>query len=112
MLGIDRPLDPEKIGPILKGYEAALQPLRAALLEGKVAPAEAADGARRLALTTLLRIPPLLKTRKRGYMYANDLSSRFTALLEAAEASPDAFRKAFGEHDEALRAFKRFAGLK
>lgn len=112
VLGIDRPLDPEKIGPILKGYETALQPLRAALLEGKVAPAEAAEGARRLALTTLLRIPPLLKTRKRGYMYANELSSRFTALLEAAETSPDAFRKAFGEHDEALRAFKRFAGLK
>ena len=112
VLGIDRPLDPEKIGPIVSAYEEALKALRASLLEGKVATAETADGARRQALTTLLRIPPLLKTRKRGYMYANELSSRFTALLEAAEASPDAFRKAFGEHDEALRAFKRFAGLK
>ena len=112
VLGVDRPLDPEKIGPIVTAYEKALVPLRAAADAGKAASAEAAVDARRAALTTLLRIPPLLKTRKRGYLYANELSSRFTALLEAAEASPDAFRKAFGEHDEALRAFKRFAGLK
>jgi hypothetical protein len=112
VLGIQRPLDPEKIGPLIAAYEKALGPIRAAVERGGPAPAAAVDDVRRDALTTLLKIPQLLKTRKRGYAYANDLSARFTSLLEATEASPDAFRAALGEHDEALRAFKRFAGLK
>jgi hypothetical protein len=112
VLGIERPLDPEKIGPLVAAYEAALAPLREAATRGAVASAEAAAEARRGALSAILKIPQLLKTRKRGYKYANDLSARFTSLLEAAETSPDALRTALGEHDEALRAFKRFAGLK
>lgn len=109
VLGVERPLDPEKIGPLLRAYEESLKPLR---VEGKVPAPEAVAEARRGGLTAMLRIPLLLKTRKRGYVYATELSSRFTSLLDAAETSPDAFRKALGEHDEALRAFKRFAGLK
>lgn len=108
VLGIQRPLDPEKIGPLVQAYEEAIKPLRA----GAPPSAEAVAVARRDALTVMLKIPQLLKTRKRGYSYANDLSARFTSLLEAAEASPDVFRKALGEHDEALKAFKAFAGLK
>ena len=112
VLGVERPLDPEKIGPLVTAYERALQPLRAAAAEGRPVPADALAHVRRDALAVILKIPQLLKTRKRGYAYANDVSARFTALLAAAEASPDAFRKSLEEHDEALRAFKRFAGLK
>lgn len=112
VLGVERPLDPEKIGPLVRGYEAALKPLRMKALEGKLPAAEDLAEVRRGALTNILRIPQLLKTRKRGYAYANELSARFTSLLEAAEASPDAFARSLKEHDEALKAFKRFAGLK
>lgn len=112
VLGVERPLDPAKIGPLVSGYEAALKPLRTAAVEGKPPSADAVAAVRRDALTSMLRIPQLLKTRKRGYAYASDLSTRFTALLAAAETSPEGFRKSLEEHDEALRAFKRFAGLK
>jgi hypothetical protein len=112
VLGVERPLDPEKIGPLVSAYESALKPLRTSALEGKIPPADTVAEVRGAALSAILKIPQLLKTRKRGYAYANDLSARFTALLAAAEASPDAFRKSFEEHEEALRAFKHFAGLK
>lgn len=113
VLGIPRALDPEKSGPLMEAYEKAVATLRGPIEKGAVG-ADVLETARRDGLTVLLRIPPLLKTRKRGYTYANELSARFTALLAAAEApaAPGALRKALEEHDEALRAFKRFAGLK
>ncbi len=115
VIGIDAPLDLEIIGPLLHDYEIAFAPLRAWIetREGE----DVRRVARRDCLATLFKFPPLLQNRKRAYTFVNEISVRFTRLLEASDAaaSPEAagaLRKALGEHDEALREFKKFAGLK
>ena len=113
-IGIDAPLGVERVGPLVREYETAFAPLRAWLEKGQGEDARRA--ARRDCLSALFRIPPLLQNRKRAYKFVNDLSQRFTRLLEAtdAPASPEAaaaVRKALEEHDEALRDFKKFGGL-
>jgi hypothetical protein len=109
-IGIDLPLDLDDIGPPMAAYEAALAKLRDAAAKGD---AELLSAARAEGLTALLRLPPLLRIRKRGYVLASELTRRFTALLDAAEAKvpADAFRAALEEHQAALRAFRDYAGL-
>ena len=55
-----------------------------------------------------------LQNRKRGYHYVNEISVRFTRLLEILDAkpAPEALAKGLEEHDAALADFKKFAGLK
>lgn len=115
VIGIDAPLDVERVGPLLHDYEIAFAPLRAWLekREGE----DVRRDARRDCLAALFKLPPLLQNRKRAYTYVNEISVRFTRLLEASDApaSPEAaasVRKALEEHDGALRDFKRFAGIR
>ena len=65
------------------------------------------------ALGPLIELAPLLQNRKRGYLYVNTISVRFTRLLELIDArpSPEALKKGLEEHDAALAEFKKFAGL-
>jgi hypothetical protein len=115
VIGIDAPLDIERVGPIVHDYETAFAPLR-----GWIEKTQGPDirrEARRDCLSALFKIPPLLQNRKRAYRYVNELTARFTGLLEATEAPPTAERsaqvtKALEEHDRALRDFKVFAGIK
>ena len=114
VIGIDAPLDIETVGPLVRAYETAFAPLRAWIEKGQGG--DVRREARRDCLAALFKIPPLLQNRKRAYKFVNDLSQRFTRLLEATEvpASPEAaaaVRKALEEHDEALRDFKKFGGL-
>ena len=115
VIGIDAPLDIERVGPLLHAYEAAFAPLRVWI--EKRQGEDVRRDARRDCLAALFKIPTLLQNRKRAYTYVNEISVRFTRLLDAtdAPASPEAAgtaRKALEEHDEALRDFKRFAGIK
>jgi hypothetical protein len=115
VIGIDAPLDIERVGPLVRDYETAFAPLRAWIEKGQGE--DVRRDARRDCLSALFKIPPLLQNRKRAYKFVNELSLRFTRLLEAtdAPASPEiaaAVRKALEEHDEALRDFKKFGGLK
>ena len=70
--------------------------------------------ARRECLGSLQMLAPLLQNRKRGYLYVNEISVRFTRLLELLDAkpAPEALTKGLEEHDAALADFKKFAGLK
>jgi len=115
VIGIDAPLDIERVGPLVRDYEVAFAPLRAWIEKGQGE--DVRREARRDCLSALFKMPPLLQNRKRAYKFVNDLSQRLTRLLEATEsgASPEsrpAVRKALEEHDEALRDFKKFGGLK
>jgi len=115
VIGIDAPLDIERVGPIVHDYEIAFAPLREWIQKGQGE--DVRREARRDCLSALFKVPPLLQNRKRAYRYVNDLSERFTRLLEAtdAPASPERaakVQKALEEHDGALRDFKAFAGVK
>ena len=114
VIGINAPLDIRTVGPLLAGYEKALGPLRAwiAKPEGDYNPV--LRSARREGLGALLELVNLLQNRKRGYQYLNEVSVRFTKLLELFDLkpAPDALRKGLEEHDAALAEFKKFAGIK
>ena len=70
--------------------------------------------ARRDGLGALLQLVHLLQNRKRGYLYLNEVSARFTRLLELFDptSAPEVLKKGLEEHDAALAEFKKFAGLK
>lgn len=107
-IGIDAPLDIRRVGPIIAAYEKTLRTLRS---EGPSEPALRA--VRRDGIGCLFELVPLLQNRKRGYLYVNTVSARFTTLLELAIAKAPAgdLKKALEEHDAALVEFKKFAGL-
>lgn len=114
VIGINAPLDVRTVGPLLAAYEKAVAPLRAwiARPEGDGVPILRA--ARRGGLGALLELAPLLQNRKRGYLYLNEISLRFTKLLDLFDPTPaaDALKKGMEEHDAALAEFKKFAGIK
>jgi hypothetical protein len=114
VIGISAPLDPRTVGPLLAAYEKALAPLRAwiAKPEGDYIPL--LRGARRDGLGALLELVNLLQNRKRGYLYLNDVTVRFTKLLELFDPkpAPEVLKKGLEEHDAALAEFKKFAGIK
>lgn len=110
VMGIDIPLDLDEISPPMEAYDKALEVLRDAMARNDE---ERLSAARRDGLNALLRLPPMLRIRKRGYVIASELTRRFTLLLEAVEAKApaDALRAALEEHQAALRAFRDYAGL-
>jgi hypothetical protein len=114
VIGINAPLDVRTVGPLMSAYDKAFAPLRAWIQkpEGDYLPVLRA--ARRDGLGALLELVHLLQNRKRGYLYLNEISVRFTRLLELFDpkASPEALKKGLEEHDAALAEFKKFAGLK
>jgi hypothetical protein len=114
VIGIEAPLDIEKVGPLVAAYEAGIAPLRAWVEKGAADVADdALRRARREGFTAILKLPTLLANRKRGYAHVNETSARFSRLLALAEAKAPAedLKKALAEHDAALAGFKRFAGL-
>ena len=114
VIGINAPLDIRTVGPLMAAYDKALAPLRAwiAKPEGDFVPVLRV--ARRDGLGSLLELVQHLQNRKRGYLYLNEVSSRFTRLLEHFDPkpAPEALKKGLEEHDAALAEFKKFAGLK
>ncbi len=115
VIGIEAPLDIEKVGPLVAAYEAGVAPLRSWVEKGPgdAAADDALRRARREAFTAILKLPTLLVNRKRGYAYVNETSARFHRLLDLAEGKAPAadLKKALADHDAALADFKRFAGL-
>ena len=113
VIGVKIPLDPVKIGPIVRDYQKALAPLRGLIEDGEGDPKEVRDAARQGGSEALLRLPLLLKNRKSAYTFVNDLSLRFRRLLDLVEsrAKPEALAKALAHHDETLRDFRKLSGL-
>ncbi|HYE98717.1 MAG TPA: hypothetical protein VEJ18_07385, partial [Planctomycetota bacterium] len=113
VVGCEIPLDEDKVKPAVQAVQAAAAKLREAAAKGPI-PAETLVEARRDGMTAILQLAPHLRIRKRGYKALNDLSSRFTALLQAVDGggSPDSLRGPLEELDQALATFSRYAGLK
>ncbi|HLY73105.1 MAG TPA: hypothetical protein VKU80_03215, partial [Planctomycetota bacterium] len=114
VIGVNAPLDPRTVVPLVTAYEKAMSPLRAWIAEPKAGGDAVVKKARREGLGALLALAPLLQNRKRGYLYVNAISVRFSQLLELMDAKPtlEALKKGMQEHDEALAEFKKFAGIK
>ncbi|HZE99545.1 MAG TPA: hypothetical protein VE981_21245 [Planctomycetota bacterium] len=123
VIGVSAPLDIRTVGPLVAQYEQALKPLRDWVASRKGEAVEIAAGsdaaatvraARRDGIGALLQLAPLLQNRKRGYLYVNTISVRFTHFLEILDGrpAPDALKKGMAELDAALVDFKTFAGLK
>jgi len=113
VIGVDAPLDPRTVVPLVAAYDRAMAPLRSWVADPKGDGAEVIRKARREGVGVLLELAPLLQNRKRGYLYINSISARLTQLLELIDAKPGpaALKKGMQEHDEALGEFKKFAGI-
>lgn len=113
VLGLEVPLDIEKVSPPMAAYERGLEPVRAWIAKGEGDGASLKLAARRTCMEALLQIGPMVETRRRAYKYVNDLGGAFRRLLDLlGRADAEALRAALIEHDDALRTFKKFAGLK
>jgi hypothetical protein len=114
VIGVNAPLDVRTVGPLMAAYDKGFAPLRAWIGNPQGNAAGLVRAARRECLGSLLSLAPLLQNRKRGYLYVNEISVRFTRLLEILDAkpAPEALKKGLEEHDAALADFKKFAGLK
>jgi hypothetical protein len=114
VIGVNAPLDPRTVVPLVAAYDRAMVPLRAWIADPKGDGTEVIRKARREGVSALLELAPLLQNRKRGYSYVNAISARFTRLLELIDAkpAPSVLKKGMEEHDQALAEFKTFAGIK
>jgi hypothetical protein len=114
VIGVSAPLDVRTVGPLMAAYEKGYAPLKSWIQKPEGDGAAVLRAARRECLGSLLELAPLLQNRKRGYLYVNEISVRFTRLLEILDAkpAPEALTKGLEEHDAALADFKKFAGLK
>lgn len=114
VIGINAPLDVEKVGPAMAEYEKGLEPLRAWIGKPEGDGGEVAGEARRKCGQALFRIIPHVRTRKRAYRYLNEVASRLARLVDLARdrAGVESLRKALEEHDAAVSDFKAFAGLR
>jgi hypothetical protein len=114
VIGVNAPLDPKTVGPLVATYERALAPLKAWAADPKGDGADVIRKARREGIGALLELAPLLQNRKRGYLYVNTISARFSQLLELIDSkpSPEALKKGVDDLDRALGEFKTFAGIR
>jgi hypothetical protein len=114
VIGVNAPLDARTVGPLVAAYDKGFGPLRVWINAPRGDGADLIRAARRECLGSLLTLAPLLQNRKRGYLYVNEISVRFTGLLELLDAkpSPEVLKKGLDEHDAALAEFKKFAGIK
>ncbi|HVR83329.1 MAG TPA: hypothetical protein VMU54_03400 [Planctomycetota bacterium] len=114
VIGVNAPLDPRTVVPLVNAYEKAMTPLRAWIADPKSDGEAVVKKARREGIGALLALAPLLQNRKRGYLYVNSISVRFSQLLELIDAkpAPEALKKGMQNLDEALGEFKKFAGIK
>jgi len=102
------------VGPLLAAYEKAVAPLRAWIAKPEGDALKVLRPARRDGLGALLELVNHLQNRRRGYLHLNELSVRFTKLLELCDpvSAPEVLKKGMEEHDAALAEFKKFAGIK
>lgn len=114
VIGVSAPLDVRTVGPLMAAYDKAVAPLRAWIEKPSGDPLPVLRPARRDGLAALLELVHLLQNRKRGYLYLNEVSLRFTKLLDLFDPTqaPDLLKKGMEEHDAALAEFKKFAGIK
>lgn len=114
VIGISAPLDVRTVGPLMAAYDKAVAPLRAWIRTPSGDAGTVLRTARRDGLGALLELVQLLQNRKRGYLYLNEVSARFTKLLDLFDpaAAPEVLQKGLAEHDAALAEFKKFAGIK
>jgi hypothetical protein len=113
VIGINAPLDLEKVGPAMADYERGFEPLRAWVGTRTGEGGEVAREARRKCGQALFRITPHIQTRKRAYQYVSEIAARLARLVELAREKADdaSLRKALEEHDAAMADFRKFAGL-
>jgi hypothetical protein len=114
VIGINAPLDVEKVGPAMAEYDRGLAPLRAWVGKPEGDGGEAAGEARRKCGQALFRIIPHIQTRKRAYRYVSEVAARLSRLVELVREGAEgaALRKALEEHDAAVAEFRAFAGLR
>jgi len=114
VIGINAPLDPEKVGPALDSYEKGFDPLRSWVEKRGGSGEETAREARRKCGQAIFRITPHLQTRKRAYLYVSEIAARLARLVElvCGKADDAAVRRALAEHDAAVADFRKFAGLR
>jgi len=114
VIGVNAPLDPRTVVPLINAYDGAMAPLRQWIADPKGDGSAVLKKARKDGIGILLQLAPLLQNRKRGYLYVNAISVRFSQLLELIDAKPgpEALKKGMQDHDDALGEFKKFAGIK
>ena len=103
------PIDPDRVGPILRAVDGACEPLRGWVKSGEGDLREIRVRMRREGLAAILRLPAILRIRKSVYRLVEALALRFRRLLDAAEAE-SGIKEALRAYDEAMGELRRFAG--
>src|SRR5258708_39831799 len=113
VIGVSAPLDPRTVVPLINAYDGAMAPLRQWIADSKGDGSAVLKKAPKDGIGALLQLAPLRQNRKRGYLYVNAISVRFSQLLELIDAKPgpEALKKGMQDHDDALGEFKKFAGI-
>src|SRR6185295_13503982 len=108
VIGADVPLSPLRTAPALEVYERAIAPLRA-----PSAPAAQRRRARAEALRALFDLTSVLRVRRRGYAFVNEVAVGLDRLVSLGEApaGEGSLAAALVEHDRAVLEFKSFARL-
>lgn len=107
-LRIDVPLNLKKAAPAVAAYEKAVARIRRRPAEARPRREIRAD-----SLEALFNILPAVQSRRRGYVYLNEVAGRLAAVFDRIEAGASAVEvdEALAAHDAALAAFKKFAGI-
>jgi hypothetical protein len=107
-LGIDAPLEATRATPVFEAYARSVAPLREGIDRVDVRRRVRTEG-----IAALFDLLKLIKTRHRTYVHLNTLSVRFTRVFQLIDAGAAAgeVSEAVTAHEEALRAFRRVAGL-
>lgn len=105
-LRIDAPLNLKKAVPAVAAYDKAVARIG-------TAPPERRREVRAEAFAALFDLLPSVKTRRRGYVYLNDIGVRLVELFKRMDAGATAgeIAEARVAHADALAAFKKFAGI-
>jgi hypothetical protein len=106
-IGADVPLNPRRATAILQKYDETLAPLR-------TIPRPSPEVVRRAhadSVTALFDLTAMLRVRRRGYSYVNQVGARLKQVFDRLDASGSELVAAFREHDEALREFRVYACL-
>ncbi len=107
VIGVTVPLHPLRAKAILRKYDQALAPLRAIPFPVTAVVRRAHED----ALTALFDLTAMLRVRRRGYSYVNQVGARLKKVFDRLDASGEDLATAFREHDEALLEFRVYARL-
>jgi hypothetical protein len=107
VIGVNVPLNPLRATAILKKYAEALAPLR-------TIPRPSPEVVRRAhadSVTALFDLTAMLRVRRRGYSYVNQVGARLKRVFDRLDGPAEDLAAAFREHDEALLEFRVYAHL-